>query len=112
VNEARYVIRPKADQDLDEQAYYYATEAGPEVGHRFLLSAHDTFSLLATQPHMGWHPKLRHPHLRRVQVFRVSGFERMLILYRPIESGIEVLRVVHGSRNVQALFKKEVREQL
>jgi hypothetical protein len=28
---------PKADQDLDQQAYYLATEAGPETGHRFLV---------------------------------------------------------------------------
>ena len=52
---ARYVVRPKADQDLDDQAYYLATQADPEVGHRFLLAAHETFSLLATQPEMGWH---------------------------------------------------------
>jgi toxin ParE1/3/4 len=33
----RYLIRPKADQDLDEQAYYFATEATAELGHRFLV---------------------------------------------------------------------------
>jgi plasmid stabilization system protein ParE len=48
VSETRYVIRPRADRDLDEQAYYYGTEASPEVGRRFLLAAHDTFALLAT----------------------------------------------------------------
>jgi plasmid stabilization system protein ParE len=46
---ARYVVRPKADQDLDDQAYYLATQANPEVSHKFLLAAHETFSLLATQ---------------------------------------------------------------
>ena len=51
---ARYVIRPKADRDLDEQAYYLATEAKPEAGYRFLLAAHETFNLLAAQPQMGW----------------------------------------------------------
>ena len=55
---ARYAIRPKADQDLDDQAHYFATHASPEVGHKFLLAAHETFSLLATQPEMGWHCRL------------------------------------------------------
>lgn len=32
-----YVIRPKADRDLDEHAYYLANQANPEVGHRFLI---------------------------------------------------------------------------
>jgi plasmid stabilization system protein ParE len=45
-----YIIRPKADRDLDEQAYYLATEATPDVGHRFLLAAHETFGLLAANP--------------------------------------------------------------
>jgi plasmid stabilization system protein ParE len=30
---ARYVVRPKADLDLDDQAYYLAIQANPEVGH-------------------------------------------------------------------------------
>jgi len=47
---AVYVVRPKADQDLDDQAYYLATQAGPELSHRFLLAAHETFVLLTTQP--------------------------------------------------------------
>jgi hypothetical protein len=34
----RYVLRPKADQDLEQQAYYLATEAGPETGHPFLVA--------------------------------------------------------------------------
>ena len=82
MSEARYVVRPKADQDLDDQAFYYATEASPEVGHRFLVSVHETFSLLSTQPEMGWNPKLRLPALHGLRLFRVTGFEKILILYR------------------------------
>ena len=47
------VVRPKAVQDLDDQAYYYASASTPELGHRFLVAAHDTFALLASQPNMG-----------------------------------------------------------
>jgi len=70
-----YVVRPKADRDLDEQAYYFATQADPELGHRFLLAAHETFGLLAAQPQIGWHPRLLHPDLASSRVFPVSGFE-------------------------------------
>ncbi len=59
-----YVLRPAADRDLDAQAIYYADTATSEVGHRFLIEAHSTFSLLATQPEMGWHPRLWCPQLR------------------------------------------------
>ena len=108
MSEPRYVIRPKADQDLEDQAYYYAVEATPELGHRFLVEAHETFALLATQPEMGWTPKLRHPGLKVLRLFRVSGsFEKILILYQPHENGVEVLRVLHGSQNLQRLLRRE-----
>ena len=104
---AVYVVRPKTDDDLDEQAYCFATKAGPELGHRFLLAAHETFSLLATQPEMGWHARLKNPLLASLRIFRVSGFEKMLVLYHPSPQGIEILRVVHGSRNIAALLRRE-----
>jgi toxin ParE1/3/4 len=106
LSEARYVVRPKADQDLDDQAFYYATEASSELGHRFLVSAHETFSLLATQPNMGWNPKLRLPELHGLRLFRVTGFEKILIIYRPLENGVEILRVLHGSQNVLRLLRR------
>ena len=60
---ARYVLRPKADQDLRQQAYYLATEAGVETGHRFLVAAHETFALLSTQPQMGSPPSPPEPEI-------------------------------------------------
>jgi toxin ParE1/3/4 len=105
LSEARYVIRPKADQDLDDQAFYFATEANPELGHRFLVAAHETFSLLATQPDMGWNPTLRLPALRGLRLFRVTGFDKILILYRPLDTGVEILRVIHSSQNVRRLLR-------
>lgn len=107
MTESHYVIRPKADQDLERQSHYYATAASPEVGHRFLVAAHDTFGLLATQPNMGWPSRLRHADLERLRVFRVKDFERILVLYLPLLDGVEILRVVHGSRNLQALVRRE-----
>jgi hypothetical protein len=65
---------------LDEQALYLAIEASPEVGHRFLLAAHETFLLLAKNPQMGWHARLKATELAGLRVFRVTGFERILVL--------------------------------
>jgi plasmid stabilization system protein ParE len=102
-----YVIRPKADQDLEEQAYYYAIEANRELGHRFLVAAHEAFGMLAEQPEIGWHPRFRIPKLKDARVFRVSGFEKMLVVYKPHSSGVEILRVIHGSRMIQKHLKEE-----
>ena len=61
---------------------------------RFLAAADETFSLLASQPNIGWHARLRTPALGTLRMFRVAGFERMLILYRPLEDGVDILRIV------------------
>ena len=79
---SRYILRPRADADLDDTAFYFAQHAAPEVGHRFLIAADHTFSLLAEQPDMGWHPRLKHPDLASLRTFRISGFERIVVLYR------------------------------
>jgi toxin ParE1/3/4 len=42
-----------------------------------------------------------------LRVFRVSGFEKMLVLYRPSPDGVEILRVIHGSRNIMTLLRRE-----
>ena len=105
--DSRYVLRPRAEQDSDAQAYYYATVAGAEVGHRFLIAAHHTFTLLATHPNMGWQSRLEHAALHHLRVFRVKGSEKILILYLPMDEGVEVLRVVHGSQDLQTLLRRQ-----
>jgi toxin ParE1/3/4 len=103
----RYTIRPKADLDLEDQAFYYAVKSDGNLGNRFLAAACETFALLATQPNMGWTYRSKDPGLRRLRVFRVKGFEKMLVLYQPVDYGVEILRVVHASRNLQAFLHRE-----
>jgi toxin ParE1/3/4 len=97
-----------ADLDLDDYAVYLAREATLDVALRFLTEAHETFTLLAAHPNMGWHSRLKHPSLKSLRVFRVNGFNRMLILYRPLGTGVDILRVVNGSRDLQALFRRRI----
>jgi plasmid stabilization system protein ParE len=56
---------------------------------------------------MGWNPKLRLREWRGLRLFRVTGFEKILILYRPLENGVEILRVIHGSQNVRRLLRRQ-----
>ena len=104
--QAQYSIKPKAELDIDEYARYLAVHASVDLALRFQESAHWTFKLLATQPSMGWRWRLRDARLKSLRVFRITGFELMLILYRPLAHGIDVLRVVHGSRNLAKLFRQ------
>jgi toxin ParE1/3/4 len=103
----RYLVTPKADEDLDEQAFYFASRANAALGHRFLVAAHETFLLLARQPGIGWVPKIRITELAAMRVVSVSGFPTILVLYTPTPDGIRILRVVHGSRDLQSWVPRE-----
>lgn len=101
-----YVLLPSADRDLDLQADYLAEEASIEIALRFLAAAHDTFCALASHPRMGWQPSLG-PSLQSIRAFRVLGFENILIFYRISDDVIEIVRILHGARDLKALFAKE-----
>src|ERR1700704_299350 len=51
--------------------------------------------------------RLRNPRLASLRVFRISGFEKMLVLYRPMSSGVEIVRVLHGSRDLIGFLRRE-----
>lgn len=51
--------------------------------------------------------RIDYPGLEALRVTRLIGFKRMLVFYRPLPQGVEFLRVVHGSRNLQALLRRE-----
>ncbi len=104
---SRYLIRPKADQDIEEQAAYFAEVGGAETGHRFLLAAHETFLLLARNPGIGWRPRVLSTHLKGLRIFSISTFEKILVFYKPADEGVEILRVIHGSRNLLQFFRRE-----
>ncbi len=41
-----------------------------------------------------------------IRRWRVNDFENFLIFYRPIDDGIEVIRVLHGARDIESLFSQ------
>lgn len=103
----RYWVSKKASADLESQAVYLANEGGVDLGHRFLEAAERSFGLLASQPQLGWHPRMRREELKELRLFQVIGFEKVLILYQPLRKSVRILRVVHGSRNLVRFFGVE-----
>jgi toxin ParE1/3/4 len=101
----RIIKRPRAYQDLDEQAAYLQRES-PRVALRFLEAADAAFASLADMPTMGREYDPDNPRLAGVRTFRISGFPH-LVFYRPLEDGIEVLRVLHGARDVPHILQEE-----
>jgi toxin ParE1/3/4 len=101
----RILFRPAADRDLEEQAEHLARNARLEAAVSFYAAVEETLGLIATQPRLGTLRRLRNPLLVGVRMCVVKGFEKHLIFCRQIEAGVEVLRVLHGARDMERLFE-------
>lgn len=72
-----------------------------KAADRFLEAAYDTFIELANMPLLGRHRSFSSINVDDIRSFHVKGFRKYLILYRPTASGVLVLRVVHGARDLE-----------
>ena len=68
---------------------------------RFCDAAAATFSSIARSPGIGEPRTSTQPRLAGLRVWRISGFENHLVYYRPIEAGIEIVRVLHRARDIR-----------
>ncbi len=102
---ARVLKREAAKRDLIAQWGWYAENASTELADRFLQAVGSTLNLLAAQPESGNPFFVRKPELQGMRRFPVSGgFEKILVFYFPLQAGIDLVRVVHGSRDLAQIF--------
>jgi toxin ParE1/3/4 len=98
---------PPARRDLVEIYYYYARKGTVSTARRFLGQAEATFQRLAKAPGIGSRYELDVPIRAELRFFPVSRYRNYLVFYRPVEGGIEVLRVLHGARDLQGILAEE-----
>lgn len=92
-----YIFTVTADRDLEEINDRIG-EQNPDAADRLMDKIYETCKRLARFPGMGrrW-DELNTP----LRSFPVNDY---LIFYRPIDGGIEVVRVVSGYRDLKAIF--------
>jgi toxin ParE1/3/4 len=89
---------PQAYRDLDEIAAFIGRD-NPQAAVRFLDDLEGRFHLLASSPGIG-RPR---PELGAgVRGFPAGDY---LIFYRQLGLGIEVIRVLHGARDIEAVWQ-------
>jgi toxin ParE1/3/4 len=97
---SQVIVSPRADRDLDDCADYLVRRASLPVARRFLAAAPQTFEFLAGMPGIGSAAGVRDSAGQELRLWTVKGFRNHVITYRPLDDGIEVVRVVHGSRDL------------
>jgi toxin ParE1/3/4 len=95
-----HTLAPQASSDLDDIWRYIASESGHEAAADHQIdSISNRFYLLASHPRLG---RARDDDLGRGRrSFPVGDY---VIVYRIVGADVRILRVVHGRRDLAALF--------
>ncbi len=94
---ARIVQSPAAEDDLLEIWMGLAANNG-SAAERLLNDLRAATQLLATQPLIG---KARREFGAGIRSFPVRDY---VLIYRPILDGVELVRVVHGARDLERVL--------
>ncbi|MBA2659749.1 MAG: type II toxin-antitoxin system RelE/ParE family toxin [Nitrosospira sp.] len=93
----RVLKRPEAENDLEE-IWWYIAQDSPHNADKFLDSIQERCLALADFPQTG---------VKRDELeigLRSQPVSHYLIFYFPLEDGIDIVRVLHGSRDIESLL--------
>lgn len=99
-------LLPAADADIDQAALYIARDS-IEHALRFYDSIDATLRLLSEHSERGSPQHFDHPRLQGIRRCIVIGFRNHLIFYRIEAEVIEIIRVLHGARDIPAILTDE-----
>jgi toxin ParE1/3/4 len=98
----RVILTEPARRDLVSAAKYVAEKAhSPEAASRFLEAIDERLAVYGRQP------KLAEVYLDAKRDCRRFSVGSYVVFYRELHPGIEVLRVLHGSRDIPAVLETE-----
>ena len=92
----RIRVAAEAEADLDEIWLYIAQDSA-EAADRFIDHLTSRFSVLASFRRIGRKREEIMPGVRSLAI------GKYVIFYRLIERGVEIIRVLHGARDIRAL---------
>ena len=98
------VIHPRADLDTLE-CFAYLAKHNSSAAKRFLDSIEQLLPKIAAKPEDGH----RYLNAKRTdddwRYVRVPGFKKYMLFYRLTSTQIEVVRIVHGARDMESIFR-------
>ena len=98
----RYILSPEAGKDIRAIRAYLKREVGQRIAQSTLDKIKDAFVFLSRTPGAG--------HLREdltdepVKFWPVFSY---LIIYNPATRPIEIVRIIHGSREISTMLSQD-----
>jgi toxin ParE1/3/4 len=99
----RILIHEDASLDLQEHCNYLA-QNNRDSAFQFFDAARQTFAALARMPGMG-NLYESEEEIVNVRKWAVKEFKKYLIFYRYNDETLEILRIIHATRDLDPLLK-------
>lgn len=97
------VKRPQAERDIEE-CFVFIAEENLDAGVYFLVAVEDSIDQIARFPKIGKKRDFQGKRFNNIRMWQVKKYENYLIFYQINEDTIEIIRVLHGSRDIVDLF--------
>ena len=99
------MIRPAAESDIDSAAQCYVAQENVDLGLRFYEAVERTFTDLLEQPGLGAVQQWLTEELAGCRRWFVARpFEVHQVFYLATETRLEVIRVLHGARDLRSVL--------
>ncbi len=100
----RIFKRPAAERDIEE-CFVYIAEDDLDIGISFLVAIEESLDQLSRFPFAGRVKDFPNEKLADIRIWYVKGFENYLIFYMVGENEIDLVRVLHGARDIDSYFE-------
>lgn len=99
-------VRSAARQDIQRQfRYYLVEEDAPEVAMRFMDAIEEALAAIVRSPGVG-SPRF-FSNLPGLRSWPVPAFEDIRVYYLETNESIRIIRVLHGSRDLKRILRRE-----
>jgi toxin ParE1/3/4 len=92
-------LTPRADSDIDV-CFYWIAKDNPAAALRFLDAIELTCDALSRMPGIGSPRYAEIPLVHGGRVLAIKDFENYLLFYLEHENCVDVIRVLHGARDI------------
>ena len=98
-----FTFLQSAEQDVEEIVDYISHDSA-QAAATFRVALQGVCEMLVDIPEAGSARNFHNPEMKGLRMLPVRKFTKYLIFYRSTSEGLEIVRVVHGARDLPSLF--------
>ncbi|MCI0360896.1 MAG: type II toxin-antitoxin system RelE/ParE family toxin [Planctomycetaceae bacterium] len=101
----KFIVRPLAE--IDQATHFlFLGKRNPAVAHRFLDAMAAALARIRKDPGFGVKLNIPRHEAQDVRFYRPNRFESYVLLFRVTDDSIIVLRILHGSQDIDAALSE------